>query len=104
MIDINKCEYEEMYRNAEEGFTVYYFTYPKDLSVREFDPEGSYEGCVCAMCISLTVYDDGEPDLQMSPTIEYEDGLLDVDWRDLYEDVHYTSDMIPALIAKSLPS
>ena len=99
MIDANKCEYEESHHDVMCGHDVHYFTYPKDMNETEFYPEEDY-GNVSCMCISLTCYSDGEITLQMSPVVEDEDCLIDVDWRDLYEGVNYTEAAINELLRK----
>lgn len=98
MIDISKCEFEESHK--DENCTVYYFTYPKDLNETDFYIEEDYGNVFC-MCISLTVLEDGECYLAMSPTVESEDCLMDVDWRDLYEGINYDRDIIPKLLNKA---
>lgn len=98
MIDVSKCEFEESF--ADEECTVYYFTYPKDLSETEFYSEEDY-GDVFCMCISVSVYDNGDCFLAMSPTVEDGDCLMDVDWRDLYEGENYLPEFIPALLEKA---
>ena len=97
MIDINNCHFEESAHLENE--TVYYFTYPKDLSETEFYPEEDY-GNVVSMCISLTVSNDNKLEyyMQMSPTIEEGSSLIDVDWRDLYIGENYTDDMVSSLL------
>lgn len=95
MIDVSKCEFEESFRG--ENCTVYYFTYPKDLTETEFYSEEDYGNVFC-MCISLTVLEDGECCLAMSPAVEEVDCLMDVDWRDLYEGINYQPETILALL------
>ena len=99
MIDVSKCEFEESHKDSEYG-EVYYFTYPKDLDETEFYSEEDYGNVFC-MCISLTVQGTGERYLAMSPTVEEEDCLTDVDWRDLYEGINYDADIIPKFLAKA---
>ncbi len=100
MIDASKCIYEEGFYEPDFSAHVYYFTYPKSMDEVEFEPESEYGNVLC-MCISLTVYDNGEYSMMMSPTIEECDGFLDVDWRDLIEGVNYTSSTIVELLAKT---
>lgn len=98
MIDINKCKYEESFTD-EFGITVHYFIYPKEglNEYGDFYGEEDY-GNVVSACLSLTVNPDGECYLQLSPTVEEDNALMDVDWRDLYEDIHYSEDTVLALI------
>lgn len=100
MIDVNKCEYEESVYDTDCECVVHYFTYPKDLGECEFYAEEDY-GSVFCMCISLTMYENGECHIAMSPTVEEEDSLFDVDWRDLHEGINYTSEMIPELLRRA---
>ncbi len=97
MIDVNKCKFEEMHKDAEYG-TVYYFIYPKEgMNEVEFYSEADY-GNVVSTCVSLTVADDGNYYMQISPTIEEDDMLSDVDWRDLFLDENYTERTINELL------
>lgn len=100
MIDAGKCEYEEGFRDEDLGIDVFYFIYPKDLSETEFYPEEDY-GVVVSMCISLTIFDGGDIMLQMSPSIQEEDRLVDVDWRDLFDGENYTDTTIELLLDKT---
>ena len=100
MIDVSKCEYEESHHDIDCGCDVHYFTYPKDLGECEFYSEEDYGNVFC-MCISLTVYENGEYNIAMSPTVDEGDSLIDVDWRDLHEGINYTWEMIPELIRKT---
>lgn len=89
MIDINKCKFEEKFRNDFYEETVYYFTYPKEgMNEIDFYPEEDY-GNVVGTCLSLTMLDNGDYYMQMSPTIAEDEMLSDVEWRDLYEDFNY---------------
>ena len=97
MINVSKCEYEEYFRDEDNNCTVYYFIYPKDLGETEFYSEEDY-GNVVSMCISLTMEDGGGFYMQMSPTVEEDDVLTDVDWRSLYLDINYTEDTIQQLL------
>lgn len=99
MININKCKYEESAIDSTTHYTIHYFTYPKDLSEVEFCSEENY-GNVVMMCIALISTGHGEHILQMSPTIEDEEGLLDVDWRNLQESVNYTYNDVLTLLSK----
>ena len=100
MIDPNKCEFEEGWE-IDSGEVVYYFTYPRDFNEVEFDPEETYGNVYC-MTIALTVIDDHNGRLnyylQMSPTVADDSGMSDVDWRDMYEGINYTDDMISSLL------
>lgn len=95
MIDVSKCTFEETYTDGECECDVYYFVYPKDFG--ELFPEEDY-GNVVSMCLSLTVWSDGQTGLQISPTVEEGDCLSDIDWRDLRLDIDYTEDTIQALL------
>lgn len=100
MIDVSKCEYEECFVNDELGSVVYYFTYPIDFDEIDNFFEENYENIV-SMCLSLT-YEKGDFRLEISPTIEDEDGLLDVDWRELYEGINYNLHTLVGLMQKVL--
>lgn len=97
MIDVSKCEFEELHKNPEYEETVYYFLYPKCLDETEFYSEEDY-GNVVGMCISLTVNDNGDYYVAMSPTVDEGDCLFDVDWRDLYEGINYSEDTVRFLL------
>ena len=93
MLDISKCTFEEKYSDKEYG-TVYYFIYPKDgMDETEFYSEEDY-GNVVFTCISLTVSDDGDYYMQMSPTVEEDNCFSDVDWRDLFPSVNYDESIV----------
>lgn len=95
MIDPKSCVFEETV--VLSGETTHYFTYPKEkLEELDFYSENDY-GNVVAACISLTVGQDGSFVMQMSPTVEEESGLFDVDWRDLYLGINYTQKTVSAL-------
>ena len=97
MIDITRCEYEESFVDDDCNCTVHYFIYPKSLDETNFCAEEEYGNVKC-MCISLTAYDDGGYSLQMSPTVEYEDELFDVDWRALHIDTNFTEETVLGLL------
>ena len=97
MIDTNKCVFEKSSQDNEYG-TVYYFIYPKcGMDETEFYSEEDY-GNVVSTCISLTIAPDGYAYMQMSPTVENDDMLSDVDWRDLYKDENYDDSTINRLL------
>jgi hypothetical protein len=98
MIDPAKCEFEESHEF--DGIITHYFTYPIDFEVYEdFYSKEDY-GNVVSMCISLTCGMRGEYRMAISPTVEYEDTLTDVDWRDLYDGRHYNDNIVFALLEK----
>lgn len=99
MIDASKCEYEESYHEPDCQCDVHYFTYPKDLKECNFCQEKEYGNVLC-MCISLSVYENGEYDMAMSPTVEEGDSLMDVDWKDLDMGINYTEETISNLLNK----
>ena len=97
MIDVSKCTFEEKYSDKEYG-TVYYFIYPKDgMDETEFYSEEDY-GNVVFTCISLTVSDNGDYYMQMSPTVDEDDYLSDVDWRDLFPGINYDCGIVAELM------
>lgn len=98
MIDVNKCTYEESFTD-EFGSAVHYFIYPKEGldEYGDFYGEEDY-GNVVSACLSLTVEPDGEYYMQLSPTVEEDNALMDVDWRDLYEGIHYTIETVKSLL------
>lgn len=98
MIDTSKCEYEESFKDDDLDLEVFYFTYPKDLQEIKFYTEEDDD--VVNMCISLTRYKNGQITLQMSPTIQDEDYMIDIDWEDLCEGENYTEETIAELLAK----
>lgn len=100
MLNPKLCSLEDIYEYEEGGCTVYYFTYPKDMNLREFDSEEEY-GNVVAMCISVTEYDNGCCEVQASPTVADGEMLSDVDWRDLEEGIHYTENALDELLWKA---
>ena len=100
MIDVSKCEYEESYHDPDCRHDVHYFTYPKDLGECEFYSEEDYGNVFC-MCISLTVYENGEYEIAMSLTIDEGDSLIDVDWRYLHKGINYTEEMVPELLCRA---
>lgn len=102
MIDPTKCKYEETHEDPLDRTSVHYFTYPKEglEEYGDFYGEEDY-GNVVSACISLTRDARGNCYLQMSPTVEYEDCLMDVDWRDLYEGRHYNAEIVLALLNKA---
>ena len=104
MINPNMCELEDTHYDGECKCYVAYFIYPKDMSICEFYSEEDY-GEVVSMCISVTKYEDGSCYMQASPTVrEFDDAgemLCDVDWRDLYEGIHYTDSAMNALLVKA---
>ena len=95
MIDISKCVFTDSYR-SDEGHDSYYFDYPTDLTLANFDLEP--DDNVVSMCIRLDVFDSGEHELCISPTVEEEDSYVDVDWNYLYENVHYVRQDIVKLL------
>lgn len=98
MIDVSRCTFEEKFRNELYKETVYYFIYTKDgMNEVDFYSEDDYGNVICT-CIALTVADNGDCYVQMSPTIEEEDMLYDVDWRDLYVDFQYDCNTIMQLL------
>lgn len=99
MIDVRKCEYDESFSEEDFGCVIHYFNYPKDMDEIKFDDEKEY-GNVVGMCISLSVYDNGIFDMQMSPTIETEEGgsFIDVEWRPMREGENYTEETVHALL------
>ena len=99
MIDVSKCEYEECFVNDELGGVVYYFTYPVDLDEADFCKDDY--GDAVMMCLSLT-YENGDFRLDMSPTVEDEGELLDVDWKELHEGVNYNLHTLVGLMQKVL--
>ena len=102
MINTSLCVYEESVREDDYDFTIHYFVYPKAMNEVNFEDEQVYvgysQGEITRMCIALAVYDSGAITLQMSPTIEDEDGFFDVDWRDLEPNVNYDDTTISDLL------
>lgn len=98
MIDPTKCKLEDSYCDGEFDCVVYYYTYPKELGALEFRYNEDTDENVVSACISLTLYDDGSYDMQISPTVEADDGLSDVGWFDLDEDVDYTEETVTTLL------
>lgn len=97
MINPSACSFEEMYRNEDEGYTVFYFIYPKDMTETRFNLglDEFTDDDVQSMCISVTVYDYGAYDMMMSPTVIAKDDengqlMLDIDWEPLESGVNYT--------------
>ena len=100
MIDPKKCEYEDYFFDEQYRSEVYYFTYPKDFGEARFLPEHEY-GRVVSMCVSLTVYDGGDYEMMMSPTVEEDENCLsDVDWVLLEYGVNYTYETVSELLKK----
>ena len=98
MIDVNKCVYEET-AMSRHGQVTDYFVYPKDMEEAGFGAEEEY-GNVVQMCIAMIKNEDGSICLQMSPTIDEDDELCDVEWKDLRPDINYTDDVITGLVQK----
>lgn len=99
MIDANKCEFEESFRT--DGGVVHYFIYPKDLGEVRFHFDDEYnENDIVSMCISLTVDEEGNYYMQISPTVDEDDALLDIDWQDLHLGHNYTEDTVNILLDK----
>ena len=88
MIDVSKCEFDDYYANDEGEFDyiTYYFTYPVDFDEAGFCKD-DYENVV-SMELSLT-YEGGDFYMEMSPTVETKEGLTDVDWKELHENINY---------------
>lgn len=99
MLKFEDFEFEEEYNDEAYEQNVFYFILPKSyMSEIDFDDIEDY-GNVVSMCVSLTVpYSGRDYYMQMSPTVEEEFGLEDVDWRDLYLDFNYTDDLVAKLI------
>ena len=97
MIDISKCNLEDIYEDKEYEETTYYFTYPKSMDETEFYPEDDYGNVVC-MCVSIVVGNNGVARVMMSPTVDEDGYLSDADWRDLYDGVNYKNEDIERLI------
>lgn len=94
MLDVSKCVYEETY-HSEEG-TAHYFICPKEwLNEHDFYPEEDY-GNVVSTCLAL-FYNEDDACLMLSPTIEEDGTLFDVDWRDLYEGEDYDYELLDKL-------
>lgn len=102
MINTSLCVYEESLREDDYDLTVHYFVYPKAMNEVNFEDEQAYidysQGEITQMCIALTEYGNGAITLQMSPTMEDEDGFLDIDWRDLEPNVNYDDTTISDLL------
>lgn len=101
MIDASKCKYEECFENDDLNSIVYYFSYPVDFDEAGFRKDDY--GDVVSMELSMT-YENGDFHLDMSPTIKDEDGLLDVDWKELHEGVNYNLHTLVGLMQKALDS
>ena len=100
MIDPDRCEYEDRFFNEEDHSETYYFTYPKDFGEALFLPENEY-GNVVGMCVALIVYDGGDYEIMMSPTVEEpENCFSDVDWTPLEYGVNYTYKTVSELLKK----
>jgi len=105
VIDVTKCELEDIFCDPEFQCKTIYFTYPKELgdavlgTVDWQEDEPVYGEIIC-YCISLTVYDDGY-DLSMSPTVCDGDSMSDICWCDLTYGIDYDEDTIKALLAKA---
>lgn len=101
MIDVSKCKYEECFESDEFEGIVYHYTYPIDFNEAGFCKD-DYRNVVM-MCLSLT-YDNGNFCLEMSPTVEDEAGLLDVDWKELHEGINYDTNTICSLLGYAVES
>lgn len=100
MIDVSKCKYEESF--IHDGYTVHYFILPKEELEKYGDFYGEEDyGNVVFACLSLTFNENDDYYVQLSPTIEEDDGYSDVDWRDLYDGIHYNDDTIIQLLKKA---
>lgn len=87
MIDVFKCKFEDVYDSPGGGFKIFYYSYPVDMTIAEFDVEPSDN--VVSMCVSLTVNAPIDPvEVAVSPTVESEDGFSDVDWHNLEIDIN----------------
>ena len=94
MIDISKCVYEETHYS--EGRIIHYFVCSKEwLSEHGFYSEEDY-GNVVSTCLAF-FYSEDEERLMLSPTVEDNDVLFDVDWRDLYEGEDYDEETLDEL-------
>lgn len=93
MIDTSKCEFEEYFFDEINNEGYYYFTYPKDLGLKErnFNIEfGEFVSC----CLVVIVGDSEDPEdisVTIAATVSEDDGdsLSDVDWHDLFRYIDY---------------
>lgn len=97
MIDASKCEFDDCFVREDDEGVVYYFTYPADFSDKRFQ-KGDY-GDVVSMEISMEYYNK-EFYLEMSPTVMTDEGLTDVDWKELYENIDYDLNTVVVLLEK----
>ena len=93
MIDPRKCKFEDTYHNDFENSDIYYFQYPTELSEIKFAEHDK----VCC-CISLTVGSNGGYYMQISPTVQNENGSSDIDWVDLEDGIHYNDGICRKLL------
>ena len=94
MIDISKCVYEETHYSDEA--TTHYFVCPKEwLNEHEFYLEEDY-GNVVSTCLAF-FYNEDTAYLMLSPTVDDNDMLFDVDWRDLYYGEDYDEELLDEL-------
>ena len=100
MIDVSKAVHEDTFFDDNYGTRTFYFRYPKDMSLADFQPEKEY-GTVVSMCIALEVDLAGRfVGMMASPTVE-DEGLYDVDWVDLDYCVQYDEGTINQLLRKA---
>ena len=99
MIDVTVCELEDVFYDGECMCHVAFFVYPKEDGEAILGcPE--YENVVC-YCIKIIVHEDGTEELAISPTVEDDYGLHDVDWCDLYDGEDYNQETVNALRMKA---